>query len=96
MGELETDGSGSIVGRWFGRVNDEPVGLEFLLDGRLAYAVLSGERAQTIRMAYRIDADHIITDQPSSPHEERTRFWLEDPDCLVVEFGGLATRFTRG
>ena len=84
------------MGRWFGRVNDEPVGLEFLLDGRLAYVVLSGERAQTIRMAYRIDADHIITDQPSSPHEERTRFWLEDPDCLVVEFGGLATRFTRG
>jgi len=33
----------------------------------LPYAVLSGDRAQAIRMIHRIDADHIIRNQPSAP-----------------------------
>lgn len=58
--------------------------------------VLSGERAQTILMTYRIDADHIITDQPTAPHEVRTRFWFEDADRLVLEFGGVGDQvYTR-
>ena len=95
MGDPDAVEAAKLVGKWFGRVSGEPVGLEFLPDGRLAYVVVSGDRAQTIRMTYRIEADHIITDQPGAPREERTRFWFEDIDHLVLAFGGIATKFER-
>ena len=95
MGEPQTADLARLIGKWYGRVDGEPVGLEFLPDGRLAYVVLSGDRAQTVRMTYRLDANYLITDQASAPHEERTRFRFEGPDRLVLEFGGVATNFTK-
>jgi hypothetical protein len=45
-------------------------------------------------MTYRVEGDVIVTNQPSAPHEERTRF-KRDGDDLVLEFGGVASRFSR-
>ncbi len=95
MGEAQSADLVKLVGKWFGRVAGESVALEFLPDGRLAYVVLSGDRTNTIRMTYRLDADWLVTDQPSAPHEERTKFWFENANRLVLKFGGAATTFTR-
>ena len=37
----------------------------------------------------------IVTNQPSSPHEERTRFYFEPDGTLVLEWGGQRHWFRR-
>ena len=84
-----------LIGKWFGRVADEGVGLEFLEDGRLAYAILTEKSTQIMRMTYRVDGEMLVTDQPSHPSEERMRFGWDESGALVLEFGGVKSRFTR-
>lgn len=74
----------------------EPAEADFRADGRLFYSVLSGDRWQIMRLVYRIDGDAVVTDQPSAPREERTRFALEPDGTLILEFGGERSRFRRG
>jgi hypothetical protein len=73
----------------------EPTEAEFRADGRLHYSVLSGDRWQIMKLVYRVEGNVIVTDQPSSPHEERTRFTLQADGSLVLEFGGQCSRFRR-
>jgi hypothetical protein len=69
--------------------------LDFLKDGRLAYAVVTSNRTvQIIRMIYRVEGDVIITNQPSAPKEERTRFKWHG-DAVLFEFAGIASLFSR-
>jgi hypothetical protein len=75
--------SPTLSGKWFGKVNGEPVGMEFLDDGRLAYVVVSDGKQQTILMTFRVDGDVLVTDQPSHPREERTLFRF-DNGALVL------------
>jgi hypothetical protein len=87
--------SSTIVGKWMGRVNGESVGMEFLDDGRLAYVVLSPDgKSQVMRMLYRVDGDVLVTDQPSHPREERSKFRI-DGEELIISFGGDESRFRR-
>lgn len=74
----------------------EPAEAEFLEDGRLNYAVLSGARWQIMKLRYRIDGDVVVTNQPSAPREERSRFTLEADGSLTLELGGERSRFRRG
>jgi hypothetical protein len=85
----------SVVGKWMGRVNGEPAALEFRNDGRLAYVVQSADgKTQIIRMVYRVKGDTIVTNQPSAPKEERSRFRI-DGERLTIDFAGTSSQFTR-
>jgi hypothetical protein len=87
--------STSVVGKWMGRVNGEPAALEFRTDGRLAYVVQSADgKTQIMRMAYRVEGDTIVTNQPSAPREERSSFRI-DGDSLTIDFAGTSSQFTR-
>lgn len=55
----------------------EPAEADFRADGQLVYSVLSGDRWQIMKLLYKVDGDTIVTDQPSSPQKERTRFAFE-------------------
>ena len=69
--------------------------MEFRGDGKLAYVVVTAEgKTQTMRLIYRVEGDTLVTDQPSSPREERSRFRL-DGDVLSITFGGEETQFRR-
>jgi hypothetical protein len=74
----------------------EPAEADFRDDGRLRYSILSGETWQIMRLAYRIEGDVLVTDQPSEPREERTRFSIEGDGSLILEFGGQRSSFKRG
>jgi len=84
----------SLLGKWYGRVNGEPVAIEFLADDRMAYVVQTGGKTQVMRLTFRTEGDALITNQPSAPREERSKYHF-DGDALVVEFGGEQTRFAR-
>jgi hypothetical protein len=74
---------------------DEPVELQFEAGGELRYCIDARSRWQVMRLTYRIDGDTLVTDQPSHPREERTRFDLLG-QTLVLHYGGGKARFTRG
>ena len=74
----------------------EPAEADFRSDGRLHYAVLSGERWQIMKLLYTTEGNVLVTDQPSSPGAERTRFTFEEDGTLVLEFGGRRSWFRRG
>lgn len=84
-----------LVGRWYGVVNGEKVALEFLPDGRLAYAILTPNGTQVMRLTYRVEGGELITDQPSAPREERTAFSIDGKGNLTVTFGGTLSVFSR-
>jgi hypothetical protein len=73
----------------------EPSEADFREDGRLLYSVLSGDRWQIMKLTYRVEGDVLITNQPSSPREERTRFFFESDGTLVLELGGQRSWFRR-
>jgi hypothetical protein len=69
---------------------------DFRADGRLFYSVLSGDRWQIMKLGYEVDGCVLVTDQPSSPRKERTRFAFAEGGELILEFGGQRSRFKRG
>jgi hypothetical protein len=74
----------------------EPAEADFRDDGRLYYSVLSGQRWQIMKLRYRIEGDTLVTDQPSHPREERSRFALAPDGTLTIEFAGNKSAFRRG
>lgn len=93
---------GGIVGRWRIDPDDREalrlygdVSLEFSPDGGLYYSVLSGDRRQIVSLTYRIEGDILITDQPSRPAEERTRFEITPDGKLVLYYVRRASRYLR-
>jgi hypothetical protein len=74
----------------------EPAEADFRADGQLVYSVLSGDRWHIMRLVYAVDGDMIVTDQPSSPRKERTRFALEADGTLMLDLGGQRSWYKRG
>jgi hypothetical protein len=74
----------------------EPAEVDFRPDGRLFYSVLSGDRWQIMKLTYQVEGEMLVTDQPSSPRKEKTRFALEEDGRLMLEFGGQRSWFRRG
>jgi hypothetical protein len=47
-------------------------------------------------MVYKIQGDTIISDQPSHPQEQRTRYKVEKSNKLILDFEGEKSVFNRG
>lgn len=92
----------NLIGTWIvdeadGRALAElgNVLLEFDENEGLTYVIRGHDRDQIIKLRYRIDGDTIITDQPSAPQVERTRFSISEDGMLTLAFGGTPYRFYR-
>ena len=85
-----------LVGTWrqIDRSADEQVTMTFLTSGRLEYRIAIGDKLQIIKLTYRVEGGTIVTDQPSSPREERSAFRF-DSSNLVLSFEGTESRFER-
>jgi hypothetical protein len=90
----------TLVGRWTLVDADQALELEpdavadFRPDGELRYSVRDGPRTSVMRLSYRVEGPFLITDQASSPREERTEYWF-DGDQLVLKYDGGIARFRR-
>ena len=67
----------------------------FTNDGKLIYSIHTGEKSEVINMVYEESGDKIITDQPSNPRKETSKFYFEPSGILVIDYQGERTRFTR-
>jgi hypothetical protein len=91
-----------LIGVWKSDVNDQAtknsignVTMTFTKDGNLIYDIHEGDKLQRMNMIYRISGDTLISDQPSHPQEQRTKYKFENNDKLILEFEGMSTVFRR-
>jgi hypothetical protein len=72
------------------------VKLHFTADGYLIYTILGKEKDQKAYLTYRIENNVLITDQPSSPREERINFRITEDGKLEQECSdGSTVRYIR-
>jgi hypothetical protein len=99
---LESEAGQQIIGRWRSDPDDPEaitmygdVSLDFSRNGALAYTIHTEGKRQIVLMTYRIDGDVLITDQPSEPKEERTRFKITAAGKLVLEHEHRPSTYVR-
>ena len=99
---MNAEGEPSLVGSW--RVDPDhgatldrfgEVTLHFRDDGSLDYVVAGAERDQVMQLRYRVDGSELVTDQPSAPSEERTRFGFTEEGKLALEYDGFMAYYVR-
>ena len=71
------------------------VSMIFNSNGRLDYCIEDNENISVICLSYFIEGDEIITDQPSSPKQERTRFVINSDGVLILDKQGERSLFKR-
>ena len=72
--------------------NDE---MEFTEGGELFYAIDVGSKWQIMKLTYRIENDCLITDQPSSPNEEKTKYYFKEDGVLILNYEGALAKYQR-
>ena len=76
-----------FLGEWRQvRPNPRPASIFITFEegGRLQYTIET-ETVQHFLLTWRLDGDVIVTDQPSAPREDRTKFRFAGPSRLVME-----------
>jgi hypothetical protein len=68
---------------------------EFSPDGALTYSITQGGKTGIMKMTYRVEGGFILSDQPSSPREERTEYRIDSDGSLILIYGGQPSRFLR-
>lgn len=71
------------------------VSLDFSPNGRLTYTIHSDGKRQIMLLTYRTEGDVLITDQPSDPKEESTRFEFTPTGKLVLLYEHQPSTYVR-
>lgn len=69
--------------------------VEFHPDRNLTYTIHLSEKQQLILLTWRPEDGFIVSNQPSHPHEVRSKVVSVGPDELVLEHAGEKTRLIR-
>jgi uncharacterized protein (TIGR03066 family) len=69
--------------------------LEFSDNGKLTYTIHEGNKEQKMFLTYRIQGDTLITNQPSKPKEEETKFRFASVAELSLFFGGEESKYIK-
>ena len=92
----------ALIGTWKSERNDSTgassygdVTLKFGADGTLLYIIRESDRDQVMRLTYDIEPGFIVTNQPSEPRSERTKYQLTADGVLVLAFGGRKSRYVK-
>ncbi len=89
-----------LIGSWITdpkdmKVGDEKTRLDFYEDNRLNYSLISKDDTKLILLNYRIENNILITDQPTKPKIEKTKFTITADNKLILEFGGAQWQYIR-
>jgi hypothetical protein len=91
-----------LVGKWVSDPTDVEsirnyglVSLDFSSQGTLVYAIHLDGKRELVFLTYRVEGDELVTDQPSSPKQERTRFNIDLDGRLALLYTGRHSIFVR-
>ena len=71
------------------------VTMTFTEDGKLVYVIHEKDSKQIMNLVFRVDGNHLITNQPSQPQEEKTKFSFDAEGNLILDYDGNKSWFTR-
>lgn len=90
-----------LFSSWISDLTDETtarhlgdVTMTFTSSGLLTYKIKESDKVEIINMTFRTEEEYIISDQPSSPRKERTRYCV-DSEKLILELEGQQTKFLK-
>jgi len=69
--------------------------LEFCEDGNLIYTIHETESDQKALLVYEVNGDVLVTDQPSAPQREETKFFFNSDGKLVLDYDGSWSVYVR-
>lgn len=73
------------------------IGLTFNKDGTATYLINTDDnKQQAILLTYKIEGDKLITDQPTHPKKETSKFLFNKDGTLTIFFENQEARFIRG
>ena len=78
----------ALLGVWHlvtGAVDEHDTDLEILPGGQMVYAIREAGQWQVMKLTYRLEGNVIVSNQPSAPREERTRYSFLPDGSLVLE-----------
>ncbi len=91
-----------LIGVWASDLADEltvsnlgNVKITFSDTGDLTYDIIEDGKTQRINMVFWTEGNTVISDQPSHPKKEKTKFEFESERKLILEFGGERAVFLR-
>jgi hypothetical protein len=86
-----------LLGKWESVPDaaEEPVTIEFAEDGSLTYTIHTDHTDQIMLLRYRTDRGVIISDQPSQPREEQTRYRFTADERLIMTYEGEESIYSR-
>jgi hypothetical protein len=91
-----------LIGVWVSDLDDEltvsnlgNVKMTFSDTGGLIYDIIEDSKVQRINMIFWTDGNTLISDQPSHPKKQKTKFEFESDRKLILEFGGERSVFLR-
>jgi hypothetical protein len=73
----------------------EGVEMDFAPDGKLTYTIRQSGSRQIMNLTYEVQGSEIVSNQPSAPAENRTRYMIDDQGQLVLRFGGSRSWYQR-
>ncbi len=100
---MDIDYNSSLLGFWVldtvnGKVHDMTgkETMEFKPNGVLVYGIRENNKTQYMLLTYSVVGNKLITDQPSKPRIEETKFKLINESCLELNHGGEVSIFKKG
>lgn len=73
----------------------EGVQMQFAPDRKLTYTIKQSGSRQIMNLTYEVQGAEIVSNQPSAPAENRTRYSIDEQGQLVLEFGGSRSWYRR-
>lgn len=69
--------------------------MEFSPDGTLVYTIYEAGKEQKMFLTFSTEDGFIVTNQPSRPREDRTRYDFRDGNKLVLDYEGEVSVYVR-
>lgn len=90
LGEWSTDPEDVEAIENYGRVT-----MNFRPNGTLVYTIHGDSGKEVMLLTYRVEKDVLITNQPSSPREDRTKFFFDAEGRLRLLYDDRESRYVR-
>ena len=71
------------------------VTMTFTEDCKLVYVIHQKDSKQIVNLVFKVDGNHLVTNQSSQPQEERTKFSFDADGNLILDYDGNKSWFTR-
>lgn len=85
-----------LIGTWVIDSKDTfgDVSMTFKDNGSLIYLVKDGDKDNAMFLTYRVEGEYTITDQPSSPREEKTKAKIGN-NKLLLDYEGVISSYSK-